>query len=280
MKRAAWWVGAAVLAGLGPGCQPPSGANVRNVVLDGSEVMAPLLRDIGKRFEADHPGVRVDVQGGGSERGLDDTRKGLADVGMVARALWPPDPPLPAAVIARDGLALLVHNDNPAAALTDEQVTRLFSRAIANWKMLGGKDAPITLVSQPDGAASQTVFLHHFKLKPTQVRADQVAATTEQAVRAVTASPGAVAVVSIGPAAEAIKAGAPVRLLDCDRVAATLANVRNGTYPLTRPLSLVTREAPQGLARELIDFARSSAVRDLVEKYHYGPPAEDDKVTR
>ena len=72
MKRAAWWMGVAILAGVGPGCQPSSGANVRNVVVDGSNVMAPLVRDIGKRFEADHPGVRVDVQDGGSERGIVD----------------------------------------------------------------------------------------------------------------------------------------------------------------------------------------------------------------
>lgn len=271
MNRAAWWVGVGLMLASGSGCRP-TGENVRNLVLDGSNPMTPLVREMGRRFEADHPGVRIDVQNGGSDRGLDDTRKGLADVGMVARALRPEEVGLYATVIARDGLALLVHKDNPVASLTDEQVTRVFNRAITNWKQLGGKDAPITLVSRPDGTAALTVFLDHFKLKPTQVRADQVAATAEQAVRAVAAYPRAVAIVSIGPAEAAIKDGAAVRLLPLGGVAATLANVRNGTYPLIRPLILVTREAPKGLPQEFIDFARSSAVRDLVEKYHFVPP--------
>jgi phosphate transport system substrate-binding protein len=54
-------------------------------------------------------------------------------------------------------------------------------------------------------------------------------------------------------------------------VEATPQNVRAGTYPLVRPLNLVTRAPPTGLVKELIDFAQSPDIRDLVEKYHFVP---------
>lgn len=57
------------------------------VILTGSSTIAPLMAEIGKRFEERNPDIRVDVQTGGSSRGIADARSGLADIGMVSRAL-------------------------------------------------------------------------------------------------------------------------------------------------------------------------------------------------
>ena len=83
--------------------------------------------------------------------------------------------------------------------------------------------------------------------------------------------PGGIAYASVGPAAAAVAAGSPVRLLPWAGVAATPGNVANGSYSLVRPLQLVTRQPPDGLVREFIDFARSDAVRDVIEQHHYAP---------
>jgi phosphate transport system substrate-binding protein len=268
-------LGLALAAG-GHGCRSAS-QEPRNVVLTGSAVMAPLVRDIGRRFEASHPGVRIDVQGGGTERGLADTRQGLADVGMAARALRPDETNLHAFPIARDGIGFVVHKTNPVPALTDDQVVRVYTRAVSNWKQVGGNDQPITVISQGENRQGEprsalAFFLGHFKLKPGQVRAEVPVQDTEQGVKAVADRPGGIAYVSVGPAAAAVAAGAPVRLLPWAGVAATPANVANGSYTLVRPLQLVTRQPPDGLVRELIDFARSDAVRDIIEQHHYAPP--------
>ena len=55
--------------------------------------------------------------------------------------------------------------------------------------------------------------------------------------------------------------------------AATTANVRNGEFPLSRPLNLVTSKAPEGAARQFIDFAQSAAVDDLVQEQCFVPRA-------
>lgn len=241
---------------------------MRNLVLTGSAGMVPLLRDIGKRFEADHAGVRVDVQDGGSTRGVSDTRQGLADIGMVARSLKPEEAMLHATPIARDAVCLLVNRGNSVKALSDDQIVRMYTRGVSNWKEVGGPDLPIVLIHMADGHALLDLFLDHFKLRSTQIRGDALIQDSEQGIQAVASRPGAIAYVSCSRG-EAVAENVPIRSLPIDGVAPTTEHVRDGTYPLSRPLQLVTRETPKGLAAEFIDFARSNAVLDLIQKYHY-----------
>src|SRR5262249_36343439 len=95
--------------------------------------------------------------------------------------------------------------------------------------------------------------------------------TSEQLLQAVGSTPGAVAAVLLGPAEAALAAGVPVRLVPLGGVAPTPENVRTGTYPLARPLSLVTRDPPSGSVQAFLDFARSDQVQDLLRKYSVVP---------
>ncbi len=87
-------------------------------MLSGSSTVAPLAAEIGKRFESLHPGVRVDVQTGGSSRGINDARAGLADIGMASRALKASEGDLSSFTIALDGISVIVNRSNPAASLS------------------------------------------------------------------------------------------------------------------------------------------------------------------
>lgn len=64
-----------------------TGGSKGRLVITGSSTVAPLASEISKRFEASHPEAQIDVQSGGSERGISDTRQGIADIGMVSRSL-------------------------------------------------------------------------------------------------------------------------------------------------------------------------------------------------
>jgi phosphate transport system substrate-binding protein len=61
--------------------------NRRQLAVTGASTVAPILGEIAKRYESLHPGVRIDVQTGGTSRGIRDARSGLAHIGMVSRAL-------------------------------------------------------------------------------------------------------------------------------------------------------------------------------------------------
>jgi phosphate transport system substrate-binding protein len=267
--RGAVVIGVLLAAAAGGRREP--GPSTRHVVVTGSFAMAPLVREIADRFQTQHPGVRVDVQPDDSDHGVRDAQQGLADVGMVGRPLRADETGVRALVLARDGLAVVVNRANPVKALSEAGVVGLFTRNTATWKPLGGPDVPVTVVALPDNRSLAQSFLDHFNLKSGQVRADVKAADTAAMLRVVAEKPEAVGYAALGMAAAS---DLPVRLLPCAGVAATPENVANGTYPLTRPLLLVTRDPPTGMAQPFVEFARSAAVRDLLDKYHVLPPAE------
>ena len=247
----------------------------QKLVLTGASTIAPLAGEIARRFESRHPGTRIDVQTGGSSRGINDVRNGTADIGMVSRDLKPEDRGLHAHTIALDGVGVIVHASNPVAKLNRHQLIDIYTGKIVNWKEVGGANSPITVVNKAEGRSTLELFLNYLNLKNSQVRPQVVIGDNAQGIKNVAGNRNAIGYVSIGAAAYETTHGAPIKLLPLDGVAATVANVHNGTFPLSRPLNLVTQAVPRGLAREFIEFARSPEVHDLVEAQYFVPVTVD-----
>ena len=244
------------------------------LVITGASTLAPLIAEIGKRFESLHPKVRIDVQSGGSSRGVADARQGLADIGMVSRAMKEDERDLSAFPVARDGVCPILHQENPVQALTDEQIVAIYTGKISNWKLVGGTDAPITVVNKADGRSTLEVFLQYFKLKNVDVKAQVVIGDNEQGVKTVAGNRNAIGYVSIGTAEYDATHGVPIKLLPIEGVVASTESVRKGVFPLSRPLHLVTRTAPSGLAKAFIEYAQSKAVHDLIRQQYFVPLAD------
>lgn len=243
------------------------------LVLTGSSTIAPLALEIGRRFESLNPGVRIDVQSGGSSRGISDARSGLADIGMVSRALKPEEADLKAHLIARDGVTVITHASNPVKVLSKAQIIAIYTGKTTNWKTLGGRDQAITVVNKAEGRSTLELFTQFFGLKNEQIRAQVIIGDNQQGIKTVAGNPGAIGYVSIGTAEYEAKVGTPIRLLALDGVKALVANVSNETFPLARPLNLVTTPKPSGLAKRFIDFAQSAAVHDIVKDQYFVPVA-------
>ncbi len=249
-------------------CKP---ADAGKLVLTGASTVAPLAAEIGKRFESLHPGVRVDVQTGGSGRGINDARQGLSDIGLVSRPLKDDEKDLLSFAIANDGVCVILHKSNPVAALTDRQVAAIYTGQIANWREVGGKDAPITVVNKAEGRSTLELFCHYYKLKNADIKAHVVIGDNAQGIKTVAGNPDSIGYVSIGTAEVEAGQGTAIRLLPVGGVEASIQNVANGKFPLSRPLNLVVRKAPEGLAKEYIDFAKSDQVHDIVKAQHFVP---------
>jgi len=129
----------AVLTGCG-GSAPAasSGFGEGRLTLSGASTAAPLVNEIARRFESRHSGVRIDVQTGGSSRGVADVRRGTVGIGMVSRPLGSDESDLTAYRIAMDGVALIVHRDNRVSELTRQQIIDIYSGRIENWSAVGG----------------------------------------------------------------------------------------------------------------------------------------------
>ncbi|GAB1235670.1 phosphate ABC transporter substrate-binding protein [Ferrigenium sp. UT5] len=248
-------------------------AQAEKLVLTGSSTVASLALEIGKRFERLHPGVRVDVQTGGSSRGISDARAGLADIGMVSRALKPEEADLYGHAIALDGVALIVHNSNAISALSDDRVRAIYTGKVTQWSEVGGVARKIVVVNKAEGRSTLELFLHYFKLNNPEIRAQVVIGDNQQGIKTVAANPDAIGYVSIGTAEYEAAHGTPIRLLPLHGVAASVANVRNGQFPLSRPLNLVTKTPPVGLVKTFIEFAQSATVHDLIDAQYFIPLA-------
>jgi phosphate transport system substrate-binding protein len=248
-----------------------AGAADNKLVLTGSSTVAPLALELGKRFEKNNPGVRIDVQSGGSSRGIHDARSGIADIGMVSRDLKPEEKDLSPFLIAHDGVCVILHRDNPVRALSDQQIKDIYTGKISNWKDVGGRDGRITIVNKAEGRSTLELFLHYFSLTNSQIKAHVVVGDNQQGVKTVAGNPGAIGYVSVGTAEFEAGNGAPLRLLPMQNVPASTESVRTGKFPLARTLNLVTKGAPGGLAKRFIDFAQSEKADDLVRAQFFVP---------
>jgi phosphate transport system substrate-binding protein len=244
------------------------------LVLTGSSTVAPVMHEIASRFEKQNPTYRIDVQTGGSSRGIGDAKNGVADIGMASRKLKSNEQSgLTAHPIAVDGICLIVHQNNPIGSLTDQQVKAIYRGEITNWKQLGGEDARIVVINKAEGRGTLEVFLKHFSLEIENVKADLIAGDNQQVIKSIQSNPGAVGYVSVGAADYEVKHAGKIKLVQADGVNPTMDAIRSGDFPITRPLLLITKGQPSADASALIRFAQSDAVHDLIEAQYFVPSA-------
>ncbi len=251
-----------------------------NLTLSGSSTVAPLVMEIAQRFEQLHPDVRIDVQTGGTGKGIADVRLKVADIGMASRPLAVDEADLQAHQIAADGVGLIVHSSNTISELTDAQVVSIYTNEINNWQEVGGSDKTIIVVHKAEGRATLEVFLNHFGIDNPSVKGDVIVGENEHAIKTVVGSPGAIGYVSIGTAEADIETGVPIRLLPLNGVDANTANVASGAFKMSRPLNLVTLDSPSPLVSKFIEYCQSEEVHDLVESQYFVPLVSESGVAK
>lgn len=252
---------------------PPAGATPLSghLLITGSSTMTPLVSAIAKRFQALHPAVSVEVQMGGSGRGIADARSGKADIGMASRALGEADRDLYSLPIARDGITLVVHRDNPVQSLTNRQIVDIYRGSITNWQQVGGRDTAILTVKAEVGRSSSELFTQYFDIAYDDIRAQRTVGDNPMRIKLMIENPNAILYMSVGEAERRMQAGVPIRLLPVDGVAASSRSIRDGNFPISRALSLIVKGIPTGLAKAFIEYAVSSQVTDLVVAHDFVP---------
>ena len=136
------------------------------VVVSGSTSVQPFAEVLAAEYEHLFTEGKVDVQGGGSTTGITSAMKGISDIGMSSRAMKGDELELHFVTIAQDGLALVVHPDNPVKDLTLEQVRAVYMREITRWSEFGDeydfsflpKNDDIHVVTREEGSGSRGAF--------------------------------------------------------------------------------------------------------------------------
>ena len=250
-----------------------------DVTVKGSDTIGGELGPaLAKGWEALHPGKHVVWQSLGSKTAFVGLFDGSADIGASSRPINGDE--LKQAgqlgvrfqeiVIAYDGLAVIVHPSNHTPSLTVAQLSELYAGHVANWKELGGDDVPVELIARPTYSGTRSFFderaLHRGDPNGTErlAAAAKTIETNEQIVPYVAAHAGAVAYVGLAALSKDVRVvplalipGGPAKLPEPN-------DVRNGTYPLYRPLYLYSRATMSKDAAELMRFALTSSGQDIV----------------
>ncbi len=242
----------------------------RKLTITGSSTMCPMITEIGKNFKMIHHEVQVEVQCGGSDRGIRDLREGKSDIGMIARALTDREKGMFGFPMARDGVSLILHRGNPVKALSNEQVIGIFTGRITNWKQVGGPDAPISVILREKEKPVTELFTSYYGLKK-DIRGRVLPGDNPVTINAVASNPYAIGYVSSGEAGRKSASGVSIKILPVNNVMPTNRNIITGNYPLARALTLVTRELPSGMVKEFINYCLSPKVVDIIERYDFVP---------
>lgn len=252
--------------------EPSRAPKQSKLILSGSSTLQPIVSEIAKRYQAGHPQVRIEIASPTDTwRGIVDTRQGIADIGLVSRELKADEQDLLAFTIAKDGISVIVHKDNPVKSLTNQQLADIYTDKINNWKQVGGKDARIVVISWVDKVPVLEIFASYLKVDKSVFRPDAIVSGVEEDNQAVAGNPNTISPVGVNNAKAAIARGVGVKLLPLNGVAPTVANFSNGTFPIIRPLNLVTKNPPSALAKDFIDFALSQEGQDILREQKVVP---------
>jgi len=216
----------------------------------------------------ENTGVRIDVQGGGSSVGVKAAGEGTSDIGMASREIKESElaefPNLEIFVIARDGIAIVAHPNIAINDLTIEQVRDIFSGKVTNWKELGGEDQNIFVVSREEGSGTRGAFEEMVMGEDALITSSAILQPSNGSVRTtVSTTPYSVGYLSFGYLDDTVKS------ISIDGVAPTEPNAADGSYPIVRPLNMLTNGEPTGNVKAFLDFILSEAGQKLVVEDGY-----------
>lgn len=258
-RRTAVWSGVVILLSLFLGC---ARSNRQAVNIVGSTSIQPFAEMLAQEYHGRFEEESVEVQGGGSTAGLQAVAEGIADIGTCSRALKEEEKAqgFVSTVIARDGLAIVVHASNKVTDLSREQIRRIFAGEVANWKDVGGDDRAVRPITREEGSGTREAFV---KLVMGKARISRRALTQESngAVKElVKHDPSAVGYMSLG------LVGKELKITAVDGMPARPELVKDGSYPLVRPFLFVVKGRPTTAAQRFIDFVLSAEAQAKLER--------------
>ncbi len=235
-------------------------ASSRSVSLLGSTSIQPFAEVLAEQYAKEGPGRFVEVQGGGSTAGLQAAGNGLADIGMCSRALTPEEArDFTPILIARDGLAVVVHSDNPIADLSLEQLRGIFAGRVTNWTEVGGKDGPVRPITREEGSGTRESFVRLVMGKERMSRRALTQESNGAVKELVKGDRAAIGYMSLGLVGKDLR-GVPV-----EGGRPTVENVLAARYTLVRPLLFVTKGTVGRASQGFIDFVLSPEGQRLLE---------------
>lgn len=240
-----------------------SSKDTTTISISGSTSVGPLMEKIQEKYEEENNNVTLEIQQNGSGAGIKDVISGISEIGMSSRELKDEEKgSVQGTTVAYDGIALLVNPENPVKNISLEDVKKIYTGEITNWKEIGGDDAPIVVVSREEGSGTRDAFQEIVGYESEELLKDATISDGSGAVKTTVAgNKNAIGFASFEYIDNTVSA------LNINDVEPTADNVKSGDYKLSRPFILVTKEdSLTENGQKLINFVLSAEGQQIVEE--------------
>ncbi|MCM3002493.1 phosphate ABC transporter substrate-binding protein [Priestia koreensis] len=250
-----------------------------SLVVSGSSAMQPLVAAAAEQFMAKNPKVSIQVNGGGSGTGLSQVAEGSVQIGnsdvFAEEKEGIPADKLVDHKVAVVGMTAAVNPEVGIKEISKEDLIKVFTGKVTNWKEVGGKDQKIVLVNRPDSSGTRAVF-NKFALDGA-TPAEGITEDSSNTVKKIVAETKG----AVGYLALSYFTDDKVTPLAIDGVKATEENVKSGKFPVWAYEHSYTKGEPNELAKAFLDYMMNDdeVKKNIIPKQGY-ISAGDMKVER
>ena len=231
-----------------------------SVATDGSTSMSKVIESLSEAF-GEETGIEVTYNATGSGAGIEAVLTGRCDIGLSSRDLKEEEKEngLEGTILAYDGIAIIVHLDNPVTDLSIETIAKIYTGEITNWKDVGGNDGEIVLIGREANSGTRDGF-ESITGTEDKCKYRQECTSTGDVITAVSSNPNAIGYASLASVKDSVKA------VSVDEVAPSEATVKDGSYAVQRPFVLVTKKDTKlsENAQKFFDYITSEDANEVI----------------
>lgn len=257
-----------------------------NITIKGSDTMVNLGARWAEEFMKDYPKVSISVTGGGSGTGIAALINKTTDICQASRKMTTDEiaqaekngvEPVEF-VVALDGLSVVVNPSNSISELTFQQLSDIYTGKLTNWKNVGGKDASIVALSRDTNSGTHVFFKEYVVQMaglPTQNKKLEYGSkvlmmpSSKTGITEVAQNSNAIFYVGMGYVTDEVKVIKIKRTETDTAIVPSILGVRNGSYPVSRPLYLYTNGQPMDAIKAYVDWVMGTKGQQIVTKLDF-----------
>lgn len=250
-----------------------------SITIKGSDTVLPLAQKEAEDLMKTDSNVSITVVGGGTGVGLTALIDGTTDIAMASRDLKTDEKlklseekkEIEKTIIAFDALTVIVNPANSVSKLTREQLEKIFTGEITNWKEVGGADEKIVAYSRESSSGTYEFFKEEVMDKKNYASNILSLPATGAIVQAVGQTKGAIGYIGLAYETKEVKQLAVSYDQGKSFIEPSVASAKDKSYPISRPLFYIYEKKNTAKVKSLIDFALSPTGQKIVSEVGYVP---------